>query len=80
MEIVIFFYYCFKGAAPDPHTLTFFRVFPIVSFVNWIVPKYILTHQKEQWRVYEVYLKLIATCIVVAGLMVTTERIGNPIM
>ena len=33
---------------------------------------------KEQWSVYEVYLKLVATCIVVAGLMVTTERLGDP--
>jgi len=61
------------GAVPDPHTLTFFRIFPIVSFVNYIATKYLVT-SKELWRVYEVYLKLIATCIVVAGLMVTTVR------
>ena len=64
-------------SSPDPHTLTFFRIFPIVSFVNWIAPRYLVT-SKEQWSVYEVYLKLVATCIVVAGLMVTTERLGNP--
>lgn len=28
-----------SNANPDPHTLTFFRIFPIVSFINWIAPR-----------------------------------------
>ena len=33
-----------------------------------------LVTSKEQWSVYEVYLKLVATCIVVAGLMVSVSK------
>jgi hypothetical protein len=44
------FYEFYQGsdATPDPHTLTFFRIFPIVSFINWIAPRYLVT-SKEQW-------------------------------
>jgi hypothetical protein len=62
---------------PDPHTLTFLRMVPIVNFINWIAPRFFVT-SREQWQVYRVYLQLFAACVVVAGAMMTIERIGDP--
>ena len=62
---------------PDPYTLTFLRMVPIVSFINWIAPRYLVT-SNEQWQVYRVYLQLFAACVVVAGAIITIERIGDP--
>ena len=74
---IFYAYFMEPTAIPDPHTLTFFRIFPIVSFINWIAPRY-LANSQEEWDLYEIGLRLLATCIMVAGIMVTTERLGSP--
>ena len=74
---VFYEFFAETKATPDPHTLTFFRIFPIVSFINWIAPRY-LTADAEEWNLYAIGMRLFATCILVAGIMGTTERLGNP--
>ena len=65
------------AAEPDPYTLTFLRMVPITSFINWIAPRFLVT-SREQWNVHRVYLQLFAACVVVAGAIMTIERVGDP--
>lgn len=62
---------------PEPFTLTFLRIIPVVTLLNQIGPRIMPTGW--HWNLVALLLQGVSIVVVVAGAMMTVEHIGDPV-